>query len=186
MGQPQSGGVRSPAIFIIEGPDGAGKTTLARRLAETYRLDYHHEGPPQTDKVTQYYIDLLLDAHGQNARVVFDRLALGETVYGPVLRGRNALGFDGWSKLMTIMANVEARHVVCLPPPKVCRDNWWERVKGDDELFSEQTTFYRTYSEFAHLVWRHDMQVHDYTTESYEAFLVRWGDAPRSRAGLYW
>lgn len=162
MKQSNSGGAnRSSAIFIIEGPDGAGKTTLARQLAKDYDLEYHHEGPPPTDKVTQYYINLLLDA--KDKRIIFDRLALGEMVYGPILRGRNALGVDGWNKFVNVMVDVKAHHIVCLPPPKVCHENWWNRVKNDDELFIERTTFYKTYSEFAYLVWLYDMPAYDYT-----------------------
>jgi MoxR-like ATPase len=66
-------------IVILEGPDGAGKTTLAEQLAKKYGLVYKHEGPPPPKvNVLEYYGQLLDEARGKN--VVFDRLALGERV----------------------------------------------------------------------------------------------------------
>jgi len=72
-------------LIILEGPDGAGKTTLAKLLAELGALTYVHHGPPSGPPFNQYQAAL----HQKD--VVIDRLFHGELVYGPALRGGSQL-----------------------------------------------------------------------------------------------
>jgi hypothetical protein len=74
-------------IVILEGPDGAGKTTLARYLCEKYCLEYRHTDKPGTEDLFRAYQRSL---HGAK-HVLFDRLFHGELVYGPLMRGTSRL-----------------------------------------------------------------------------------------------
>ena len=79
--------------ILIEGADGAGKTTLHRYLLETTALDaIPSEDPPKTQEEC-------LDRVNLRARpgVVCDRSSglLSELVYAPVLRG-GTLGPEEW------------------------------------------------------------------------------------------
>lgn len=81
--------------FIIEGPDGTGKTTLAQALIDcwtdhnpTSRAIVLHRGPSDLHSIYDYeqplqQFDLFEDL------VVCDRWHLGEEVYGPLRRGRS-------------------------------------------------------------------------------------------------
>ena len=71
-------------IVIVEGPDGAGTTTLATELAITLQVPYHHCGPPETpDPLTEYWqLAKQLAVTGG----VIDQFYLGELVYGPLRR----------------------------------------------------------------------------------------------------
>ena len=71
--------------IIIEGPDGAGKSTLAKQLAESLNLEIVHFVAP-TDNTPQFemYRDFMIDA--QN--VILDRAWYSDMVYGPVFRGK--------------------------------------------------------------------------------------------------
>lgn len=120
-------------IIILEGPDGAGKTTLAQQLATAFGLTVHHEGPPpQNVSMLQHYGRILDDARGKN--VVFDRLYVGERVYGPIVRGQDRLGEDGYKRMRQLSWAVGALEILCLPAFEVCLTNWQNR-KG--ELFAD-------------------------------------------------
>lgn len=91
-------------LIVLEGCDGAGKTTLAQRLADLAKREgvgYRcvAAGPPDPD------VNLLLDygsrvfgydpLEERSDIVVLDRLHLGELVYGPVYRGGSRLTDTG-------------------------------------------------------------------------------------------
>jgi guanylate kinase len=171
--------VGPPLLIVLEGPDGSGKTTLASRLVFDFDLNYHHEGPPPTNAlselagshrdlwpmtVLEHYQDLLRRV--QLKRTVFDRFALGERVYGPILRGRDAIGAFGWSM---IMKQLEEYHnsifIFCLPPVSVAMSNW--RVNAKNELFSGDERYLETYARFAYFASRIQGLVFDYTEDTY-------------------
>lgn len=112
-------------VVVLEGPDCAGKTTLARALVDTLGLGYHHEGPPPRGVPVGYYYKTIFDQVSRNSRrgVVFDRLALSEEVYGPVLRGRSGFGPGEYDEFAAHVAP-RAVQVLCLPPLKTCLSAW--------------------------------------------------------------
>lgn len=65
-------------MIVIEGSDGCGKTTAAKRLCELSggALSYRHLGPPPLDT---NHVSLYLDEIGP---YVWDRFHLGEEAYG--------------------------------------------------------------------------------------------------------
>ena len=69
-------------IFVIEGLDRTGKTTLARQLADTHGLPYRHFSKPEQHPLDEYCrpIEQLTDA-------VFDRYHWGEVVW-PIIFNR--------------------------------------------------------------------------------------------------
>lgn len=75
-------------MIILEGPDGAGKTTLANDLARRFNYRYHAFGPPQHPPLREY-LGWLVDQ--PDNQVVVDRFHLGEHVYGPIYRGKSQL-----------------------------------------------------------------------------------------------
>lgn len=73
--------------IVLEGPDGAGKSTLAAFLAERLRYRIHaSEGPIRdTQDLIARYTTFLL-----KRRTIFDRLALiSEPIYGPMMKRRS-------------------------------------------------------------------------------------------------
>ncbi|MEK6882544.1 MAG: hypothetical protein AABY22_23185, partial [Nanoarchaeota archaeon] len=78
-----------------------------------------HEGAPPNVRALTHYGRLLHEAR-TDAGVVFDRFARGERVYGPLLRGNDNLGADGWRVFMRLVNAAGARQVLCLPPLGAC------------------------------------------------------------------
>lgn len=69
---------------ILEGPDAAGKTTLAEKLQRKYGMTTHHS-TSRTRNDLHYHIDLL----DYRTNTVFDRFHLGEYVY-PIIYNRSS------------------------------------------------------------------------------------------------
>lgn len=83
-------------MFILEGPDGGGKTTLARSLSVELSVPVHHAGGPPVDRT-----DLMGRIQDQFDRygMILDRAAIiSDRVYGPILRDGSFLDHDEWMR----------------------------------------------------------------------------------------
>ena len=84
-------------IVVLEGPDCAGKTTLAQRLAESRRASVIVTNGPPPDGVAlldHYSSQITRAIASPNRLTVFDRLHAGELIYGPLFRGQSGLSAD--------------------------------------------------------------------------------------------
>jgi hypothetical protein len=155
-------------IVIVEGPDGAGKTQLARQLAQDHQLLYHHEGPPPVGvDPLHHYGSILEHARYVPSGIVFDRFALGERVYGPMLRGKDGLGEDGWRIFTRLLKAADATTILCLPPFATCHANW---ASGRPELFHEERLLEDSYLRWAFFATSSDYAidlVYDYTRDPF-------------------
>lgn len=132
-------------IVVLEGPDLAGKTTIARKY-ESRGFTYHHSGPLKGD-AKKAYLDPLDDmATGDH---MLDRWHLGELVYGPMLRGESKVGPKLLNEIETQLTALGARRFIVLPDIAVLRQRYAER--GDDLLTLEQVeqvhAFYAGYDD---------------------------------------
>lgn len=157
-------------LIILEGPDGSGKTTLARRLQAEHSFKIVHAGPPRhplsEEATLRRYLLPVVAAHAAGKPVVFDRWHLGELAYGPVLRGGSTLTVRAWQLLERFYAAIDLQVVLCLPPFKTCLNNWINN--RDNELLCKAEDCTRVYaayvkiwrSEFAHSYVRYDYTRH--------------------------
>lgn len=74
--------------IILEGCDGTGKTTLAKILAERYKLDICHCTQRDAADFDFYYNTTRKDD------VVWDRHTIGELIYPSVFNRRSQITFD--------------------------------------------------------------------------------------------
>jgi hypothetical protein len=157
-------------IILIEGIDGSGKTTLAKQLAAYFKLEYYHEGvPPPSVSMLDHYGQLLQAARGRG--VVFDRLGLGERVYGPIIRNDDRLGDDGWRVFHRLITASGAYQVLCTPSYETCLKNW---SSGRPEYVSRVTQFKSVYDRYQNLQ-EPDMIVFDYEHDSLGALINKLG-----------
>lgn len=75
--------------IIVEGPDGGGKTTLVKYLAEAFdfKIVVNEKGPDQN--LEWWWPETLF--MNENKVPIHDRFFYSELVYGPIIRGRLAV-----------------------------------------------------------------------------------------------
>jgi thymidylate kinase len=85
-------------LIVLDGCDGAGKTTLAAALANRHGHSTVHAGlsPEGTDLFAKYHAML-----ARAGRLVLDRSFVSELVYGPLDRGHSRLTFEQAAHLAT-------------------------------------------------------------------------------------
>jgi thymidylate kinase len=80
-------------LIILEGPDGAGKTTLAQRIgaASLLNVEIRHCGPILGTPAEEYVMPLHAYIPNTGQNIVYDRHFLGELVYGPMYRDESKI-----------------------------------------------------------------------------------------------
>lgn len=132
-------------IFILDGPDGTGKTTLATRLSEVYNIPIFHltyfEDPEkhaeQFRKATTKILGWLMN---KSDGFIIDRYILSELVYHKVYRPELPLLDDAYF-IYEIMehraATGEIEVIITLPRDK---ERWFEQFKELEKNREEMYT----------------------------------------------
>lgn len=81
--------------IVVEGPDGAGKTSLIKMLAEKFDFEVivNDKGPDQNFE-WWWPETLILKGSAPDHTVIHDRFFYSELVYGPIIRGSLAAPED--------------------------------------------------------------------------------------------
>lgn len=122
-------------MIIVEGPDGAGKSTLIKELRAEFRL-------PIADRVVSKKTEAMTDLVDWTEKnlskgfqlEIFDRHRLiSEPIYGPILRDKAQPGFDDieWlHKMMFQMYHIVKPVIIyCIPDYGTV----WENVRDDSD-----------------------------------------------------
>lgn len=117
--------------MIVEGVDGAGKTTLVEELAEEYGCAQRHVGPPNGEMTVLCEHLRYVDEAEQHDRVVFDRFHLGTYAYQEFRPEKNVDGIgdfhrQDWRYLEKKMHD-RCVLVLCRPPLLVLEAEWERR-----------------------------------------------------------
>lgn len=138
-------------LIILEGPDGVGKTTLAKKLHDAiYDTDRHvqitmiHRGPPVGHPLDEYLTPLLDYRPGGRQHYILDRWHLGEYVY-PRLTGRETHMDDATYWYISRYIRRLGGIVVFCTATAVDVNNEY-RSRGDESL--NLTTFHDTLKLF--------------------------------------
>lgn len=133
----------SRRLTIFEGPDGSGKTTLAKAYAEATGAVYTHLGPfPRvTTGLARLYVEAILPAVLGYTDIVMDRCWLSEKPYGQAFR-------DGVDRLGLRMRLLERLAWRCETMVVTCRRPWSDILacfrsrKGEEMLEREDQLHY--------------------------------------------
>ena len=113
-------------IIILDGSDGAGKTTLANAIKERVETMGHkaivcHQGKPAPgtcwDTHSSALLDYIEEAFTKNTVVIGDRHFLSESIYGRVYRTGSEYPF-GARHVDRLLERFRALRVVCAPSVK--------------------------------------------------------------------
>lgn len=130
-------------LIVLEGCDGAGKTTLAQQLVKEAELrgwegEVWHRGVPMRHPLEEYEWDLEQDyartpAERSRRLLVADRWHLGQLVYGPLYR-KDLKDFDlacAWH-VDAKLQSLGAVQLIMSPPLEVIRERL--AIRGEDYL----------------------------------------------------
>lgn len=136
-------------MIVVEGPDGAGKTSLIKLLNQVYDIPI---APRVVSKDTEAMVDLQkwvdddLDKGFQ--RVIYDRYRLiSEPIYGPILRNKSEAGFDKLSWLAPRLKrfyDLKPTIIYCLPPLETVLSN----IDGDTDNIAVALRIRSIYSAY--------------------------------------
>lgn len=104
-------------VIVLEGPDGAGKTTLAEHLVKKYGGVYVHRTWSPEMNVWDHHTEALKIAHEKSYQelVVIDRLWPSEYIYGRVFRGSSQ--YPAWAarSMDRVLLRLCAQTICCIP-----------------------------------------------------------------------
>ena len=157
-----------PNVIILEGCDGGGKTTLANRLRDELGYCIVKTGPPVVgeDTLTSYMAALLV-AHSGGDKTVFDRHYLGETIYGPLLRGVDTLGPVKRAAIERVIETCGARMIICCPPWDVLVAGW----RSKDDLLTRVEQLRHVHDRYLEEAERLGLRIYDWTASDAEETL---------------
>lgn len=161
-------------VVILEGPDGSGKSMVAKHLHDKYGYEIEKTGPPPSSgDVSALYRHRLRTSLARSTRTVFDRLHVGEAIYGPLLRGADRMGADGLDSIERIIAENNVALIICCPPWDTLVEGWRSKddlLKNEDMLRAVRDKY------FTHAV-RLGVRVYDWTASNADEVLKGLIDA---------
>lgn len=74
-------------IILIEGPDGAGKSTLAKALADHFKAPLHHSGRPLTGQMLRDNMQHIIELSSHHDILIVDRAPwVSEFIYSKAMK----------------------------------------------------------------------------------------------------
>lgn len=130
-------------IILIEGPDGAGKSTLSTKLMNIYECEYIHSSI--VSNVEQYYNQLISKIKiikNQNKNLIIDRASISNKVYTSIFKDTDLLSNKTKEEFESSVDLI----IYCLPYDKEDYLNRFEQLKGKRKEKYQQME--KVYDEF--------------------------------------
>ena len=170
-------------IFILEGPDGSGKTTTGVAMAKKLSGIYIHNN--QFSKLTtskemhaifsaQLYCaeDLCALTLSTVVPLIIDRSWISELVYGKVYRPKPRIDAVDAEDLCKLATRLQATIINCRPPWDVVRENF--QAEGRDELLSSVEQLQKVYDLYSPFVFpgrAYETVDYDYTEQTLNSLI---------------
>lgn len=154
--------------IIVEGPDGAGKTTLIGSLISMMNATCFHNGayPGETVIVQHYLGQLCYSRMYPWKTAILDRSWYAEPIYGAAMRnGADRISLLERNDLENFARDLRAVMILCLPPFEVCRLAWAARATEGKEYLDQEAKLKMVYAGYEKMnpglpMMRFNYQVH--------------------------
>lgn len=157
-------------IYILEGPDGTGKSTLANEIAKHTKASILHCSYNKDWDIKQHHIDIFKAAKliVQWMPVVLDRWAYSELVYGTVFRNKPAYDVKDYI--------FENEHDLASAVWIYCRndeaaENHKKHMELRDEMYDDMSEVSKTFDEFIKADKDINWTEYDYTKVNIKDFV---------------
>lgn len=141
-------------LIIVEGPDGAGKTTLIKRtLKKRSRLFKmrHHGAYVGEKEIAHHYLKSMWPAYTGRYPVIMDRSWIAEPIYGAAFRnGEDRVGPAFARMLERVALSCRGVVVLALPPFSNCAKAFESRP--EQEYLDSVATLRKVYDGYAALI----------------------------------
>lgn len=124
-------------IFILEGPDGSGKTTLANQLSKQTGYKVIHRVQPKTDEEKTRMMNEYVRTIRTRKNMIFDRSWYSEMVYGPVMRDASVIGYPQMYDIERQLMKAGAMIIYCTDSTEALWSRCQER--GEDYIKDKAT-----------------------------------------------
>lgn len=123
-------------IYILEGPDGGGKTTLAEKLSAMTRIKITHFSYPKDEEEKARMLIMYQDLLKSASNAIIDRCWYSDMAYGPVMRGAATITYPQMYELERMAANKGAMIIYCTDSKTAL----WTRAthRGEDYMTSRE------------------------------------------------
>ena len=135
-------------FILVEGPDGAGKTTFAKERAEIMELPYYHFSYPKNEAEAAALFDTYLEFIQTHKDCIVDRMFPSTMIYGNILRNEAELSQAQHDRLLMELQTRNATVFYCTGPIGIL----WKRCqdRGEDyitsfEVYEDIYTEYESY-----------------------------------------
>jgi len=148
-------------VIVLDGPDGAGKTVLANKLAARYNgVVIHHTWSEELEtRWYGYFEDTIKDVFEADQLVIIDRLYLSQWIYHKAFRSDRE---DTWGESMKLIKGMirelNGLEIICIPSDKQAY------LSHYDELSEQREEMYDTMSAV------YDGYMHYTLDETYEVY----------------
>lgn len=142
-----------PKLIILEGPDGAGKSTLAEQLYQWSKSQVrtelkHHGSYKNIDNIASIYFGDIAQALETDKTIIMDRSWISEPIYGEVYRdGLDRIGRAYAGMLNRAALAAGAVLIMCLPRKQFCLKAFNER--REQEMLPNEAALSRVYDLYA-------------------------------------
>lgn len=115
-------------MFIVEGPDGAGKSTLVSQLQADLGLDIGKRAVSDRSKLYEVtrrdtYTALSEGVNAHEAPKIWDRLFFSEMVYAPIVGRPCEFSFEEQIFIKRVIGAMGCPIIICRPPLVTVEEN---------------------------------------------------------------
>jgi len=147
--------------LILEGPDGAGKSTLAKSIGKTWHHGYYEDAKEMFCEVAK---SILSECQ------VIDRCHYSEIVYSGIHRNEKQRLGSKVRMLDRLILSKKYIVVKCLPDYEICYKAW---SSGREEMVKDEVKFKKIYQSYSNLEINTPHVVYDWTKDSIKTLEVK-------------